>query len=169
MKNAIKCLSFILLVLAMIFLGLLLHELSHAVVLILLGDSISEISIGTQLYVMGEIKPYHIPFIAMASLVLPAIFVFMLSFIKIRRKTVSKYFSYSLFFLSGTPFMNNIINLIVLFLNPNNTQRPSWDLLFAIDHSSNNGKIICIIMSIICAVISMISICKYGKKFYDVL
>lgn len=166
MKNDKHCILYILLIASMIILGIVLHEASHALALLLFGGSIYEISLINS-HVTGHVMASNIPYIAMAALVFPAILVFGLSFIKIKNKTVRKYFAFSLVYLAITPLINNLTNQFVFLFERNNSKHHACDLLLAIDYSNKYVEAFCIASSVISACLSAFVMLRQWRIFYD--
>lgn len=166
MKAIKVCFLYVFIALSMTLLGLFLHEVSHALMLVILGGSVSDISIGTISFVVGKTMRCNVPLIAMAALILPAIIVFALSFLQFKNKTICKYYACALVFLSVTPLTNNIINIFVLFFDQLIMERSAWDLILAIDYSSAEGKVVCLFASMISACLAVFAIIRQGHIFY---
>lgn len=132
--------------------GIVLHELSHLIVLIAFKGNLTGLNFGVVSSVEGYVPYKAVPYIAMAPFVIPTIlFLTCLTF-----KSIRKHFYASLVVvvLSGATVRTTLMNLIVLCINPVNAQtRATWDLILAVDSSISHWYVF-VIVSILCVIAS---------------
>ena len=169
MEQYEKIFKYIAIVFFGVFVGVLVHELSHATVAILCGGAVADISFGAKSYVNAYVEPKYFVYVSMASIVLPTILL-VFSFTRI-----PMYFRtwYSCFWtgFSIEALMTSGLNFIV-FPFVYGDHRQTWDLLMAMDSVPRAGKIICVIICGICMVVSFFVLLyhyRYTLKHYELI
>lgn len=107
-----------------LWLALLFHELSHALIAFLCKGE--EIEINILSYVMTHVEPQYVSYVAIAPLIIIPIITFVISFVK------NEWFSCFATYFCVSPIITCSMNLVSCFLNVN--ERNQWDLLMAIDN-----------------------------------
>ena len=102
LKKSVLCIGIILMFIG-VAVNLVIHELSHLLMLVVLGGEVHQISIGMESFVSGIIDGKFVPWVAMSSIYVPMAISLVLLLIKNR---------YVAFFNAGF-FVSVIVNLFM--------------------------------------------------------
>lgn len=147
--------------------GIVLHELSHLIVLIAFKGNLTGLNFGVVSSIEGYVPYKAVPYIAMAPFVIPTILLLTCLIFKSIRKHF--YASLVVVVLSGATVRTTLMNLIALCIDPVNAQtRATWDLILAIDSCISLGYVF-VIVSTLCIIASSYVFYRHTRVMLSLL
>lgn len=148
----------------LIFCGMILnfviHEFSHAIVLILCNGSLMDLELTNELFVSGYTETRYIAIIALASIYIPLGLSVISMFLK------NKYVN--IFYCGFTLpiFINCLLGLIAFVFEKNETIRKTYDFVLAMENCSSQFVVcaITVLMMIFSLIITLKNLISFAKS-----
>lgn len=140
--------------------NLIVHELSHLVVLLFCNGEVNSLSIGISSFVSGYVEQKHIAIIAMSSVIIPAVITLIISYFR-------QYYlcCFSCGFIIPT-IINSTLGLFAVFFVKDGT-RFTYDIALAFDNV--NAQWMIVILTILILLICVYVMTKQIAHIYKAL